>query len=248
MSAALKQLLDELAQDLRHSFRSLRKSPGFAAAVILTLGLGIGANAAMFGVVDRLMFRPFAYLRDPSTVHRVYMRWWDRGTMRTQWHTEYTRYLDLKKWTTSFSQYAGFAERMLAVGEGDASRERRVAAVNATFFGFFDAKPVLGRFFVAAEDTTPRGADVAVLGHGFWKAEFEAATCVGRSYRSAASARRSSASRPKASPASTTATRRRCTSRSRPTPPRRAAAPTLPTISRPTIGGGCRSWCGGSPA
>jgi predicted permease len=100
------------------------------------------------------------------------MRWWDRGTMRTQWHTEYARYLDLKKWTTSFSQYSGFAERMMAVGVGDAARERRVAVVSATFFSFFNARPALGRFFVATEDTTPRGADVAVLGHGFWKAEF----------------------------------------------------------------------------
>jgi putative ABC transport system permease protein len=166
-----KQLLDQLAQDLRQSFRGVRKAPGFAAAVVLTLGLGIGANAAIFGVVDRLLFRPFAYLRDPSTVHRIYMRWWDRGSVRTQWHTEYTRYLDLRKWTTSFSQYSGFSERMLAVGRGDASRERRVAAVNATFFSFFDVQPALGRFFVAAEDTTPKGADVAVLGHGFWKAE-----------------------------------------------------------------------------
>ena len=166
-----RQLLDQLAQDLRHSFRGVRTSPGFVAAVVLTLGLGIGANTAMFGVVDRLMFRPFAYLRDPSTVHRIYMRWWDRGSLRTQWHTEYARYLDLKRWTTSFSQYSGYYERMMAVGRGDVSRERRVAAVSATFFSFFDVQPALGRFFVPAEDTTPRGADVAVLGHGFWQAE-----------------------------------------------------------------------------
>ena len=47
-----------------------------------------------------------------------------------------------------------------------------MATVNATFFGFFDAPPALGRYFLAAEDTTPRGADVAVLGYGFWRAEY----------------------------------------------------------------------------
>jgi predicted permease len=67
---------------------------------------------------------------------------------------------------------AGFFEGNLAVGEGDFARERRVAAVNAAFFDFFDARPALGRFFVADEDTTPRGADVAVLSYGFWRGEF----------------------------------------------------------------------------
>lgn len=168
----MRQIVDEIVQDLRYAFRGLRKSPGFSAAVILTLGLGIGANVAMFGVVDRLMFRPFAYLTDPETVHRVYLRSSDRGVVTTRGAYEYTRYVDLKKWTTSFSDYAAFANQTMAVGVGEASRERRVAQVSATFFDFFDARPVLGRYFVASEDTTPRGADVAVLGYAFWKNEF----------------------------------------------------------------------------
>src|SRR5688500_14526998 len=110
---APKQLFDQLAQDVRYAFRGLRKSPGFAAAVIVTLGLGIGANVAMFGVVDRLMFRPYAYLKDPETVHRVYLRRFDRGTLRTGGTGQYTRYLDIKKWTTSFSHSAGFAQPTL---------------------------------------------------------------------------------------------------------------------------------------
>jgi putative ABC transport system permease protein len=168
----LRQLLEELAQDVRYAFRALLKSPGFSAAVIITLGLGIGANAAMFGVVDRLMVRPYAYLRDPSAVHRVYLRSTYRENTTTSSYTEYARYLDLKRWTRSFDEWSGFSTRMWAVGLGEASRERQVAVVNATFFKFFDAKPALGRFFVPAEDTTPRGADVAVLGYGFWRSEF----------------------------------------------------------------------------
>jgi predicted permease len=175
-----RQFLDELLSDLRHSLRALRKSPGFAAAVIVTLGLGIGANAAMFGVVDRLMFRPYPYLRDPGAVHRVYLKATYRGTTVTSWHTEYARYLDLRRWSTAFTEWSGFASRPMAVGVGDASRERQVATVNATFFNFFDAKPALGRFFVAEEDTTPRGADVAVLGYGFWQSEFGARNVLGQ--------------------------------------------------------------------
>jgi predicted permease len=86
--------------------------------------------------------------------------------------TQYARYLDLRRWTSSFSALAGFYETNLAVGEGESSLERRVGAVSALFFEFFDAVPALGRFFRADEDVTPRGADVAVLSHAFWQAEF----------------------------------------------------------------------------
>jgi putative ABC transport system permease protein len=172
MAERIARLLEQFHQDLRHAVRGLGRSPGFTATVIITLALGIGANAAMFDVVDRLMFRPLAYLRDPGTVHRIYWQWEDKGRTVTTTSTQYARYLDLQRWTTSFSQITGFYESDLAIGEGDSARERRVAAVNAAYFDFFGARPALGRFFVAAEDTTPRGADVAVLSYGFWRGEF----------------------------------------------------------------------------
>ena len=164
--------LDQLHQDVRYAVRGLRRAPGFTSAVVITLGLGIGANAAMFNVVDRLMFRSLAYMRDPATVHRLYLQWENRGVTVTGTSMPYARFLDLRNGTSSFSQMAGFSERDLAVGEGVTSGERRVGAVSATFFAFFDARPVLGRFFVAAEDVTPRGADVAVLSYAFWQSAF----------------------------------------------------------------------------
>lgn len=164
--------LDHLLRDVRYALRGLRRSPGFTATVILTLGLGIGANVAMFRVVDQLLYRPLAYLRDPGQVHRIYWQWEDRGRVRTGQSGAYMRYLDLQRWTTSFSQFAAFSERNLAVGEGEAARELRVGVVSASYFAFFDAQPILGRFFVPDEDRTPRGADVAVLSHAFWQSEY----------------------------------------------------------------------------
>ena len=172
--------LDHFQKDLRYALRGLRRSPGFTVTVILTLGLGIGANAAMFGVIDRLMFRPFPYLKDPGTAHRVYLQWNDRERTRTESGFEYTRYLDLRKFTTSFSQFAGFAQRSMAVGVGDAARERQVAVVNASLFDFFDLRPALGRFFLPAEDSTPRGASVVVLSYGFWQSEFGGRDVIGQ--------------------------------------------------------------------
>ena len=71
--------LDQFQQDVRYAVRGLRRSPGFTATAVVTLALGIGANVAMFGVVDQLMFKPYPYLNDPSTAHRVYLRASTRG-------------------------------------------------------------------------------------------------------------------------------------------------------------------------
>jgi putative ABC transport system permease protein len=172
--------LDHVRQDVRYALRGLRRSPGFTAAVILTLGLGIGANAAMFNVIDQMMFRPYPYLRDPARVHRVYLRMPGQNRQNRQESFPYTRYLDLAKWTNSFSRTAAFFPVSVAVGTGEAAHERPIAAVSASFFGFFDARPVLGRFFVAAEDTVPVGARVAVLSYVFWKAQFGGRDVIGR--------------------------------------------------------------------
>jgi putative ABC transport system permease protein len=164
--------MDGLRRDLRDSWRGLRRTPGFAATVVVTLALGIGANAAMFSLVDRLMFRPLSHLRDAASVHRIYWQWHQHGTATTTTATQYARYLDLQKSTSSFEDFAAFYEFRLPVGAGDASRERRVSAVSASYFAFFDAQPAIGRFFTPAEDVVPRGADVAVLSFSFWQAEF----------------------------------------------------------------------------
>ena len=174
---------DTLAQEARHALRRLRRAPGFSLTVVLTLALGIGANAAMFDVVDRLMFRPLARLGDPGSVHRVYWQWTQQGSTVTALSTYYARYLDLARWTSSFSRVAAFAEMDQAVGEGGAVRELPVAAVSASFFELFDAPPTLGRYFAVDEDVPPRGAEVAVLSHGFWRSEYGGGDVLGRTLR-----------------------------------------------------------------
>ncbi len=171
--------LDHLQQDLHYALRGLRRTPGFALTVILTLGLGIGANLAIFGVVDRLMFRPLPYLRDPGTVDRVYLRTAGRNDAYTVF--PYTRYLDLRRWSTAFSQYAAFVTATHGVGTGEAARERGVLGVSGGFFDFFDARPVAGRFFGAAEDSIPVGANVAVLGFDYWSVDLAGRNVLGAS-------------------------------------------------------------------
>lgn len=171
--------LDVLQQDARYALRGLLRSPAFSLTIITTLALGIGANAAMFGIVDRLWFRPMDLMRDEGMVSRVYNQWFFDGQLVTAPSVNYQRYLDIRDKTTSFSDVAGYSEYPVGVGEGDAARERPVAAVSPSFFRFFNAQPVIGRFISESDDTPPVGAPVAVLTWDFWQSEFGGRNVIG---------------------------------------------------------------------
>jgi predicted permease len=126
----------------------------------------------MFSLIDRLLFRP------PGSWSTRRRR--NRSMYRTSEGKEsgtggqYARYADLARYSTVFSQIAGFRLKGLAVGMGEGTRVRNVAIVSAGFFGFFDAPPVLGRYFTASEDAPPDPAPVAVLSHALWTTQFGA--------------------------------------------------------------------------
>jgi predicted permease len=163
--------LDALRQDAAYTIRSLRKSPAFTVAVVITLALGLGANAAMFAVADRMLFRAPPALIDPGTAHRVYLYRTSEG-VEAERSGAYARYADLARWTSSFSQVAAVSAWQLPVGTGDDTHEMPIGVVTASFFGFFDAPAALGRYFGAAEDAPPVGASVAVLSNAAWKTRY----------------------------------------------------------------------------
>jgi predicted permease len=168
----LSDTIDALLQDLRYAARGLRAKPVFTAGVVATLALGLGANAAIFGIVDRMLLRPPPMLRDPSTAHQVYEYVTFRGQELASNPDQYARYIDLTRDTRSFSMTAAYAQRDLAVGVGEAAREMSVAAVSASFFDFFNARPAVGRFFTKQEDALPVGQAVAVISHVYWQTAF----------------------------------------------------------------------------
>src|SRR5438045_1625068 len=99
-------MLEALLQDIRYALRGIRAKPAFTIAVVATLALGIGANAAMFGVIDRLLLRPPPMLRDPGTAHRLYHFETFRGVERPGNVGRFARFRDLMQFTTSFSSMA----------------------------------------------------------------------------------------------------------------------------------------------
>ena len=164
--------LGALAADLRYAIRQAHRTPGFVAAVVITLALGIGANVAMFSIVDRLLFRAPPLLRDPSFVHRLYLADAYRGQTRYTEYVPYARYADFAKSTTAFSRLAMVSETGLAIGAGADTKQMPVGVVSASFFDFFDAPPALGRYYTPAEDRPPNGTPVAVLSYGLWRTRY----------------------------------------------------------------------------
>lgn len=164
--------IESVGQDLRYAVRGLRARPGFAFAVILTLGLGVGANATMFGIVDRLMFRSPRYLVAPDRSHHLYFGRIINGTERLGQAAQYRRYQDLAESSPSMEVLAAYAPRVLAVGAGDVAEEALFGAASASLWQLFEARPALGRFFTREEDREPDGARVAVLSYSYWQSHY----------------------------------------------------------------------------
>jgi len=166
-------LVEHVIQDVRYALRGLRARPMFTAAVVVTLAVGVGVNTAMFGILDRTFLRPPQYLIDPGSVNRVYLEWLrPDGKRAFDRSLAYTTYTDLARWNRSLSQLAALAYRRMAVGDGEETQPLAIGLVSASFFDFFDARPVLGRFFGPQEDSLPAGRAVAVLSHGFWQSRY----------------------------------------------------------------------------
>jgi len=166
-------LLQHVMQDLLYAVRGLRTHPVFAGGVIATLALGVGVNTAMFGILDRTLFRAPAGMIDPGSVNRVYVASsGPNGKRAIEMQLEYPRIADLARWSRTTDATASFAYRGMAVGDGRDTRELVVAIVSASYFSFFRVAPVLGRFFDASEDQPPSGTAVAIISNGYWRARF----------------------------------------------------------------------------
>ncbi|MDQ6830323.1 MAG: ABC transporter permease [Gemmatimonadota bacterium] len=164
--------MDSLLADVRYALRGLRRTPAFAAAAIACLAIGIGANATMFGVVDALLFRPPAHVRDAKSVYNFKITRTLPGIgQNTQLEMTYPDYLDFREHTASFASIAAYAEQELTLGRGADAQQLRAHMVSASFLPLLGVQPAAGRFFTADEDKVGN-AQVVVLDYGFWQRRF----------------------------------------------------------------------------
>ena len=160
--------METLLKDIRYGVRGLRKRPGFTLVAVLTLALGIGANTAIFSVVNAVLLRPLQF-RDPE---RLVMIWEDATFAGFPRNTPApANYVDWKNQTQSFEDIAATHELTFNLtGDGDPERVSAYG-VTANFFPLFGVSPVLGRGFTP-DDDRPGAPKVAVLSQGLWRARY----------------------------------------------------------------------------
>jgi putative ABC transport system permease protein len=160
-------LVNSLIQDLRYGARVLRKNPGFTAVVVITLGLGIGANAAIFTVMNSVLLNPLPY---PEPERLVLM--WERTPKLSNMMVSYPDYLDWKQQNQSFEDIAVY-NRFQTFNLTGRERPERIAGGRATanLFTVVGVQPALGRGFLPEEEG-PGGRRVAILTDALWKRLF----------------------------------------------------------------------------
>ncbi|HKG12700.1 MAG TPA: ABC transporter permease [Pyrinomonadaceae bacterium] len=163
-----RNMFGEILQDLRYGLRTLRKHPGFTAVAVIALALGIGANTAIFSVVNTVLLRPLPY-KDPD---RLVMVWEDATRSGYPRDTPAAaNFVDWRDQNGVFEGMAALADQSFNLtGMGDPERLEGKRA-SANLFGLLGVEPLLGRGFLP-EDDRPGGPRVAVLSHGLWQRRF----------------------------------------------------------------------------
>jgi len=159
---------EAVASGVRDTIRSVRRGPGMAVGIVLTLALGIGANAAIFQVVDRLLFRPPLHIEEPDRIVRLVFN------QESGWSQVTMTYPDVEAiaQASAFESVAkiGHANEFILGSDGEAAPAQGQLA-SSSFFTTLGVSPVRGRFYGPAEDVV--GAELtAVLSHGFWERAF----------------------------------------------------------------------------
>ncbi|HEX5438653.1 MAG TPA: ABC transporter permease, partial [Gemmatimonadaceae bacterium] len=171
--------LDHLRQDVGYAARSLGRAPIVVVTIVLTLAMGLGANAAMFSLLDVVYLRPPGGVVDPDGVHRLWLQ------MQFESGEQYSEIFDYPMYRAAHEAVAGRAAtaiysypRTVAVGRGEHAPEAVVTYATAGYFDLLGVRPGRGRFYTVDEDRLGAPADVAVVSDAFWRNRLHGATTV----------------------------------------------------------------------
>ena len=161
---------EAVRSDLSYALRQLRRAPGFTLTVLFAFALGIGANAAVFGIVDELLLRPPAHVRSPNEIVALVAGTTEDGFgQRT---LNYPVFAAIRAHSTGFAAVAAAADVSVPFGRGDHAANLAGLLVSASYFPLLGVTPLGGRFFRDDEDVAPIGAPVAVISYDFWQRQF----------------------------------------------------------------------------
>lgn len=166
---ALAPRASALLSDFRYAARALRRNPGFATVVVLTLGLGIGANTAFFSVVDAVLIRPLGYA-DADRLLSIHEGFPQAGIQRLPFSA--LDFDDFRSYQQSFDGVAAYRNVSFEVSGGGTPEPITGAKVSAELFGVLGVGPMIGRAFSTADDHP--GVNVAILSWGLWQRRYAA--------------------------------------------------------------------------
>jgi hypothetical protein len=155
-----------LGQDLRFTWRQLRRSPVVTLAVMLVLGLGIGASAAIYSLLDAILLRPLPAVPRPAELVSL-----------TSTSVSYQMWTDFQVEVAGKAELAGFSTRSFAVGASDRTEMVQGIVATGNYFSVLGAPAAMGRILGAADDV-PGAPPVAVIGHRFWRARLGADSAI----------------------------------------------------------------------
>ena len=160
-------MIESVSRDIRYALRWLARSPAFAVVAILSLGLGVGVNTAMFSLVDALLLRPIP-VSDPDSLVDVFTSAGDGDLHATN---SYPDFQDVKARNSVFSDMIGYSPMLAAVSIGDRSRVLIGQVVTSNHFQMLGIQPARGRL-LSPDDDKPGAARVVVLSHRLWTRDF----------------------------------------------------------------------------
>ena len=162
------RMFQDLWQDLRYGARKLRKSPGFTLVAVMTLALGIGANSAIFSVVNAVLLRPLPF-EEPEQLVRVFGTNARRGSFSRP-HS-YLNFSDLRGQNQTFESMAAYSGMTAALSGAEAPEQITGVIASGDIFRVLRAKPLMGRLLEPG-DERPGGSNAVVIGHGLWQRRF----------------------------------------------------------------------------
>jgi predicted permease len=163
--------MDRLRQDLRDSLRSIAKNPGFAAVVVATLALGIGANVAIFTFLDQMLLRRLPVDR-PEELVMLDGPGPNQGWTHNNHSFSYPMYRDFRDQNPVFAGVLARYETSATLAQGGTSERVDAELVSGNYFAVLGVPAALGRTLGPGDDTTPGGHPVVVLSHGYWQRRF----------------------------------------------------------------------------
>jgi len=167
-----------LPADLKFAVRLLVRQPGFTAAAVLVLALGIGANAAVFSVVNFLLLRPIPGVSDAGRIVGLFAK--DTRRADNYRGFSYPNYVDIREGVKSLEGVAAFTFGFGGVTEGGLTRRCVVLMVSANYFDLLGARPARGRAFTLDEERPGRPSQVVVVSHAYWQRHGADAGLLGR--------------------------------------------------------------------